>query len=352
MKALELLKNQEIIFVEDNNTSKKVKNLITSFNRLMSAMNDKIDSLEEFLDSQANGELSHKIMAAKSLASFFAGNKHLKVETIVASMQAEEKQRINEYYAIKTQLLEVLHNLIKESSKEAILSSFDVYEEEFQECEVGHEVVILKDRNLAILEALHRQLDESLIVKGTFDSVSEQEATYDDSVLSKNVDLCTRKNNEIYGAKQSKFNKIESVINKLAETGKNVVAFFTHKDTLLDIGCNPKGVKDYEHELTKAYIPLKKALQKEFKLELDDICDVTVNEDMFQAISLETDEEIAEVSKLFDSEPDINSLPNSSAVNSEKKSSETLPHKLESLTNKVSSLIDSEKKKNPFDSDK
>ena len=314
-------------------------------------MNDRIDDMEEFLEDEIHGDLYNKIMATKTLAKFFAGNKHLKLDTIVENFKTQEKTKINEYYAVKIQLLDVLHNLMKESNKEAILSSFDVFDDDFRECEVGHEVVILKDRNIGIIETLHRELDENLIVSGQFDKVEEQDVHIDTSILTKNIDLCNRKNNEIYGAKQSKFNKLEAIINRLAEAGKNAVEFFTYKDKLLEIGCPPKGVKDYENELTKAYIPLKKTVQKEFKIDLDEICNATVNEDLFQPINLDLDEnseDMSNIHDLFSNEVDVNPTPAGDIINSEKKS-ETLPHKLESLTNKVTSLIDNEKKKNPFD---
>ena len=314
-------------------------------------MNDRIDDMEEFLEDEAHGDIYNKIMAAKTLTKFFEGNKHLKLDTIVENFKAQEKAKINEYYAVKIQLLDVLHSLMKESNKEAILSSFDVFDDDFRECEVGHEVVILKDRNIGIIETLHRELDENLIVTGEFDKVEEQDVHIDTSILTKNIDLCNRKNNEIYGAKQSKFNKLEAIINRLAEAGKNAVEFFTYKEKLLEIGCPPKGVKDYENELTKAYIPLKKTVQKEFKIDLDEICNATVNEDLFQPINLDLDEnseDMSNIHNLFSNEVDVNPTPAGDIVNSEKKS-ETLPHKLESLTNKVTSLIDNEKKKNPFD---
>ena len=50
-------------------------------------------------------------------------------------------------------------------------------------------------------------------------------------------------------------------------------------------------------ELSKEYIPLKKGVQKEFKLELQDICNVQVDESTFPAYTEEAEEVAEEVAE-------------------------------------------------------
>ena len=287
MKAIELLLNQEIIIPEELNSSKRIKTLASSLMNLMQEMQNQINKVNEFTASQLDGELSSKIIVAKSLAQFFSGNKYLKVDLAVESLRAEEKSVINNYYNIKTQLLDTLRAILKESNKEAVVSAFDVYGNEFQKCDSGHEILILEGRNTNVLESLIKDLDESLIIEGNIDKIVGQEVDYDLATLSRNIDLCNRKNTEVNGSKPGKMAKAESVITKLKEVGSQVVAFYTYKEALLDIGVSPKGIKDYENELSKAYIPLKKALQKEFKIELEDICDIKVDEDQYDEVTIE-----------------------------------------------------------------
>lgn len=280
MKALELLKNQINILPEEMQ-SKRIKPLAKTFGTLISQMDSEVRSFAEFKEDQTNGELSNKIIIAKSLAEFFKNNKILRVDLVAESYRTQEKSKMAQFYAVKTKLLDTLRLILKESQKEAVVSSFDIYEGSFQQCENGHEIIILNGRNSNVLDHLIKEFDEYIVVSGGYDSLDAQEVDYNTEVLDRNIELCKRKNEEINGAKSGKQNKFEAVINKLEEVGKQVVAFYTYKDTLLEIGCNSKNVKIYENELSKAYVPLKKLLQKEFKIELEDICEVVVNEEEY-----------------------------------------------------------------------
>lgn len=287
MKALELLKSQDTILLEDSIESKKVQTLASTLNNLIRDMSNQISSFEEFAASQLNGSYNDKIIVAKSLARFFEGNKTLKVDLAVQGLENEEKAKINEYYSTKTKLLDTIRTLITLSNKEAVVSNYDLYEGQFVKCEPGHEIIILNGRNTGILETLVTELDQDLIVNGNFALVDAQPVDFNQDTLNRNIELCQRKNNEIYGSKTGKMNKITTLIERLQEVGKKVVAFYSYKESLELIGCTPKGIKDYENELTKSYIPLKKTLQKELRIELEDICSVNVNEAEYQEVNLD-----------------------------------------------------------------
>ncbi len=287
MRALELLKAQEPLLLEDDTQGKKSKVLASALNQLMAEMNNQIASFEAFKNSELNGDMANKIIIAKSLAEYFAGNKLLKVELAVEGLKNQEKAKINEYYSVKTKLLDTIRNLMKEVSKEAVVSNYDIFEGNFVKCEAGHEIIILGERNINVLDTLLRELDEQLTVVGNFDTINSKPVDFNLSTLNRNIELCNRKANEIYGAKASKLSKIEAFILKFEEVGKQVVAFYSYKDVLIEIGCTEKGVKAYEHELSKAYIPLKKTLSKELKLELEDICNTSVNEAEYPSYNVE-----------------------------------------------------------------
>lgn len=287
MRALELLKSQEPLLLEDGTQGKKTKVLASTLNQLMAEMNAQITSFEEFKNSELNGDMANKIIIAKSLAEYFAGNKLLKVELAVEGLRNQEKAKIAEYYAVKNKLLDTIRTLIKEASKEAVVSNYDIFEGNFVKCENGHEIIILGERNINVLETLLNELDEQLTVEGNFDNVNSQAVDFNLATLNRNVELCQRKADEIYGAKAGKLTKVEAFIAKFEEVGKQVVAFYSYKEALLEIGCAEKGVNAYEHELSKAYIPLKKTLSKELKTELEDICNVSVNEAEYPAYNVE-----------------------------------------------------------------
>jgi len=287
MKVLELLKSNEPLLQENGIEEKKVRGLSIILNQLMIEMNKQIESFEEFNQSQLDGTQSNIIIIAKSLAEYFKNNKYLKVEAIVDSLKKVEIDNINKYYSTKNKLLDTIKALIKESNKAPIISNFDLYNDDFVKCEPGHEIVILGDRNCNILITLLQELDNKLIVSGNFDKNLAQEVNYNTASLDKNVILCNNKNMELNSQKSNHFKKIDTIINRLKEIGEKVVAFYTYKEALSEIGCSQKGIKDYEHELSKAYIPLKKTLSKELNIDLEDICNVNVNETNYPSYNLE-----------------------------------------------------------------
>ena len=193
MRALELLKSQEPLLLEDGTQGKKTKVLASTLNQLMAEMNAQITSFEEFKNSELNGDMANKIIIAKSLAEYFAGNKLLKVELAVEGLRNQEKAKIAEYYAVKNKLLDTIRTLIKEASKEAVVSNYDIFEGNFVKCENGHEIIILGERNINVLETLLNELDEQLTVEGNFDNVNSQAVDFNLATLNRNVELCQRK---------------------------------------------------------------------------------------------------------------------------------------------------------------
>ena len=278
MKALEIIKNKEKLLIEDSIESKRMKALASSLNEQIEIMCEEINSFENFRQSQIDGDRAKKIIFAKSFALYFRDVKILKNELVVENLRNEEKAQLSRYYNAKNNLIDIIREILKESQKEAIVSAFDIYNGEFSRCEHGHEVIILSGRNTIVLESFLRDIDSELIVNGNFDDLDAQEVDFNTEVLDRNVELCNRKNMELNNSKQGKFDKLQLIINRMYEIGKASVAFFTYKDAMLSVGYSPKALKDYENELTKNYIPLKKTLQKEFKIELEYINDVVINE--------------------------------------------------------------------------
>ena len=287
MKALELLRNKEHLLVADSTTSKHMRTLSSSLNQLISDMDDQIMSFKEYAESQLDGELNGKIIVAKSLAEFFKNNKFLRLESIIAGLKADENNRLSMLYSIKNKLMDTIKTIIKDSHKEAAVSAFDLFEGDFRKCDEGHEIVVLNGKNSQVLEEFLKVINEQVVMKGNFDSIEAQDVDFNTEVLDRNIALCSRKNDELYGDKNSKHSKVDALIKHLESIGRQVVAFYTYKDTLVDVGVSPKGIKDFKHELSKLYIPIKKALQKEFRIELEDICNVVVNEEEYMTASVD-----------------------------------------------------------------
>lgn len=289
MKAIELIKNEQQFFLEGASQNKKMLSSAKMFNALLAEMNGQIQHLKAFLDDEENGELNNRIIVAKSLAEFFGNNKTLKMDVVVNELKAQEQAALNAFYNIKTRLLTCLKAIIKDSTKEAIVCNFDLFNGEYTKCENGHEILILAGRNIDVLESLSRELDTLLNLNGIFDSIPAQSVDFAADTHNRNIYMCTSKNKELNASKPAKMSKIEAMINQIDAIGQKVVAFYTYKEALADIGCHPKNIKAFENELSKLYIPLKKALQKEFSIEFADICNVEVNESEYAEIDTNQD---------------------------------------------------------------
>ncbi len=283
MNIVEILSNNDALFLETTSKNKKVDSLVAETNSLLANLYSLSLETQEFLESQMAGERNNLIVAAKSLQNYYEGNKLLKVETLVANLQREEQVKLAQFDVLKAKVLANLSLLQKLTKTDAVTSNYDLFDNDLTKCPEGHEVIILGEHGQAILENIVEQVSGSFGFTGNFDAVSAGEFQYSMDVVNDNAAMCQAQANEVFAAKPDKANKYMAIVEKMVEAAKHVVAFYTAQETLVKLGCNPKALKAYEAALSKAYIPYKKQLEKDLKLDLADICVVEVNEDLFPA---------------------------------------------------------------------
>ena len=242
MRILDLMKANEPLFIEDAIESKKMKGLVNEINELLAAMQNEIEEFEAFKVSQTEGEYFNHVVMAKSLAQKYEGNKVLNLNAVLVNLQKEEANVIAKFNTVKTKLTTALKNLIKESHKEAVVCPYDLFEGELTKCQEGHEVVIMGDRNGAILESIIAELD-ALEANGNFENIEATELRVNEDSLNRNVERCASIADEMYAQKGGKLKKAVAMIEKMKEIGESVVEFFTFKDTMLEIGVSPKAVQ-------------------------------------------------------------------------------------------------------------
>ena len=111
--------------------------------------------------------------------------------------------------------------------------------------------------------------------------------------VNKNISLCNNAVNELTYSKASKMDKLEEMIGKMEEVGKELVFFETYKESIKNMGCSAKEIDLYEKEIFKRYVPLKKQLQKVLKVNFENITTVVVDEKEYSndEINLEAFEE-------------------------------------------------------------
>ena len=283
MNIVEILSNNEALFLEIRSKNKKVDSLVAETNTLLANLYSLSLETQEFLESQMAGERNNLIVAAKSLQNYYEGNKLLKVETLVANLQKEEQVKLAQFDVLKAKVLANISLLQKVTKTDAITSNYDLFDNDLTRCQEGHEVIILGEHGQAILDNIADQISGSFGFSGNFEAVSAGEFQYSMEVVNSNAAMCQAQANEVFAAKPDKANKYMAIVDKMIEAAGHVVAFYTAKDILVKLGCNPKALKAYEAALSKAYIPYKKQLEKDLKLDLADICAVEVNEELFPA---------------------------------------------------------------------
>ncbi|MBE5739047.1 MAG: hypothetical protein E7354_04915 [Clostridiales bacterium] len=283
MNIVEILTNNEALFLETTGKNKKVDSLVAETNALLANLYQAAQETTQFLESQMAGERNNLIVAAKSLQNFYEGNKILKVETLVAGLQKEEQVKVAQFKALRDKVLSNLALIQKTTKTDAITSNYDLFDGDLTRCQEGHEVIILGEHGQAILENIIEQVANTFELEGNFDSVSAGEFQYSMDVVNQNAAMCQNQANEIFASKPDKANKYMAIVEKMVEAAGHVVAFYTAREILTRLGANPKALKTYEAALSKAYIPYKKQLEKDLKVELNDICAVEVNEEMFPA---------------------------------------------------------------------
>lgn len=283
MNIVEILSNNDALFLEITSKNKKVDSLVAETNSLLANLYSLSLETQEFLESQMAGERNNLIVAAKSLQNYYEGNKLLKVETLVANLQREEQARLAQFDILKGKVLASLSLLQKVTKTDAVTSNYDLFDGDLTRCQEGHEVIILGEHGQAILDNIVEQVSGSFGFSGNFESVSAGEFQYSMEVVNSNAAMCQAQANEIFAAKPDKANKYMAIVDKMVEAAEHVVAFYTAQEMLVKLGCNPKALKAYEAALSKAYIPYKKQLEKDLKLDLADICVVEVDENLFPA---------------------------------------------------------------------
>lgn len=293
MNILNILESNEAIFIEDAVESKKIRTLVEQVNKSFTEMADKVREFNDFANSQLKGEYHHKLVMAKSLREYYESWQA--VSLAYEAVAKEENIQIEKYNACKAKLLNNLRTLAKEAQKDAVVSQFDVFENNFTQCEPGHEVVILGTHGEHILTAMIEQLEEQLVVSGHFDEIEAITLEPNYSKVENNVYNCKQQAQELYGTKAGRLAKIDMAITTMEEIGKKVVFFETYKNDLELIGCNPKFIKTYEKNLEKQYVPFKKSLQKELRFEFEEICDLVVDETGYPDTDLENPVETTEV---------------------------------------------------------
>lgn len=295
MNIVEILSNNEALFLEITSKNKKVDSLVAETNALLANLYSLSLETQEFLESQMAGERNNLIVAAKSLQNYYEGNKLLKVETLVANLQKEEQVKLAQFDVLKAKVLANISLLQKVTKTDAVTSNYDLFDNDLTRCQEGHEVIILGEHGQAILDNIADQISGSFGFSGNFEAVSAGEFQYSMEVVNSNAAMCQAQASEVFAAKPDKANKYIAIVDKMVEAAEHVVAFYTAKEILVKLGCNPKALKAYEAALSKAYIPYKKQLEKDLKLDLADICAVEVNEELFPAAEEMTADPIDEL---------------------------------------------------------
>lgn len=325
MDVINILSENKLLFAEVPSNNKKVDAMVAETNLTLASLFTMAKEVEAFLNSQLSGERNVLIASSKSLAKYYEGNKLLKVETLVEKLRAEEQAELKRLATHKEKALVLLNNLKKATKTDAVTSNYDLYGEELTRCEEGHEVLILGEHSQGVIDTVISEVTNGFVYESNFDQVEASEYVYSMETIQGNASLCEAKINEMFGAKPDKVAKHMAVVEKMIESAKQVVAFYTAKELLTKLGCNPKGLKAYETALSKAYIPYKKTLEKTLKVELMDICAIEIDEDPFMA------------SEDMPSEP-LDDLTQASSMEVEEDASEETT---ETEVNKLSSLAES-----------
>lgn len=294
MKLLKVFNGEQPLFVEENN--KKYKKNLNEINKLINALCTKYNEYSEFLTSPAHTE---EIALAKGLNELF-NTKRLRLDLVLENQRRTESAKINEFTTIKAKLLNELNTI--NNPVEAVVCLYSLEGKEFVLCENGKELVILGEHNNIIGQIV--SIIEGLHLESNLENVEPHQPSYNTATLERNVNMCRERADEVYATKQNRLTKIMEVIEKLQEVGEKVVAFYSYKERLITIGCNTKAIKDYESELEKMYMPLKKTLQKELKIELEEICEIPADENEYHPAGDNlTDEDLDKTLELSNESP-------------------------------------------------
>lgn len=278
MNIMEILKDKKEIFLIDEIETKKMKTLIENVNDCLEEILNEIDDFNQYKNEQLKGETHTKIVMAKSLLNQYP--EWIAVKEAFNKVKSEEEIKEKEFYNIKNKLIDSFKNLLNETKKSPLVCKYDLFGNDYQLCDQGHEIIILGDRNAFVIENMINILEDTLNAKGLFDEIGSVQLQANYVSVNQNADLCLDKinNGEI---KASKIDKLKVALDDMIDIGKQVVIFSTYKQCLSDIGVKGKEIQLMEKQFIKKYVPLKKYLQKEFDVKFADICDVVVNEETF-----------------------------------------------------------------------
>ena len=285
MNILELLKIGEVVFAEDAVESKKMQTLVATINSNFAQMAQAIVNFDEYANSQLNGEVNHKIVMAKSLINYYPAWQGLKLAC--DEVAKEEGKKIAEYTATKTTLINNLKALMQAVAKEPAVSNYDLFEGDYKKCKEGHEVIILGQHNTGIIEDMISNFEAELVVSGHYEEVEAKELTANYINVTQNVDMCTIQANSIYANKPNKVQKILASVATMQEIGQKVVFFETYVKDMVIVGVKDKDIANVRKNFEKQYIPLKKSLQKELKVNFVEICDIATDEGSYGDADLE-----------------------------------------------------------------
>jgi hypothetical protein len=289
VKIFDVLKSEKPIFILDDIEDKKTKALIPQINSQLSTILSKLDTFNEFAKSQLEGDYNNKIVMAKSLQRVYSN--WSAINNVCAGMVREEANAINEFNSAKNQLISNLQILLKDVQKLPVVSAYDVFGDDFAMAKKDHNVVILGNNNIAVIETIINELNKNLYVEGNYNRIEAKELSANYSVVEKNVKECKSGIDAYFYGKTSKEEKLLAIVETMEKAAVDLVFFATYKNDLKAVGCSDKEIDLYEKELLKKYVPLKKQLSKVLKVDFADVCDIPHDETEFATKEFRTIDE-------------------------------------------------------------
>ena len=280
MKLLEIIKSNTPIFLDDSVEDKKTKAAIKDINESLINLIKEYEEFLEFAKSQLEGDYHNKLVMLKSLQHHYPNWSG--TSTAFSNAYREETQKINTLYTHKNTLITKLKELMNDCLKSLpVVTSYHIRNGELTESGVEHDTIILGRHNNNIIEDIISEIESTVVVEGNFNNVVAIELKANYSTVKENVELCNTRIDELFSNKPNKAEKISTIVNNMIDIAENLVFFETYKAKLLEVGCPSKDVDLYEKDLIKKYVPFKKQLQKTLKINLNDICNIVVNEDEY-----------------------------------------------------------------------
>lgn len=276
MELFNLLVDKHDIFLIDGVEDKKTKALITDINKDLFAILDKYEELNSFLQSQLEGDYHNKIVMAKSLKKYYSN--WVTINNACIALEKEEKNQIEKFNLFRNRLVSNLKILLNDSAKLPVVCACDVVNDQYILVRKGHNMIILGNNNKIILEKIISDLESSFVIEGNYSGVEEKKLSANYSSVSKNVEACKDKIEELFSNKQSKVDKLNVIVDSMEKVAQELVLFGTYKEEMKNVGCVSKEVDLYEKELVKKYIPIKKQLRKVLKVDFIDVCDIIIDE--------------------------------------------------------------------------